>query len=174
MALPRKFRKLALIAPLALLSMVVISIDSNTVDASTITDGAVKTALAQQGTPYQWGGSPSLWSVKSAKATKCAVTHNCTFDCSSLVQYSYSRNGLAVPRTTGEQWNAGKRYPLNKARVGDLVFFSDKNKTVAGITHVGILVGSGQMVEAPKPGKNVRVTTYRDRPGLMPYVVRLT
>ena len=62
------------------------------------------------------------------------------FDCSGLAQYVYARHGLRLPRTTRDQANAGWWVPLDELRPGDLVFFSDPEKSTH---HVGIVASSG-------------------------------
>jgi cell wall-associated NlpC family hydrolase len=95
---------------------------------------AEKVALEQLGRPYAYGGeSPS------------------GFDCSGLVQYAYQAAGVTLPRTTGEQMSAGTEVSEADLQVGDLVFFY-------GGTHVGIYVGSGEVVHAPVPGDVVKIT----------------
>jgi cell wall-associated NlpC family hydrolase len=100
---------------------------------------AVQVALAQVGTPYLWGGE----------------TPGLGFDCSGLVQHAYSAAGLALPRTAQSQFDAGPRLPPDQApQLGDLVFFGTGPSRV---THVGIALGDGRMVDAPHTGALVRV-----------------
>jgi cell wall-associated NlpC family hydrolase len=100
---------------------------------------AVHVALAQLGTPYQWGGeAPSTG-----------------FDCSGLVQYAYEQAGLALPRTAQQQYDAGPHLPVTSPpQPGDLVFFGHSDRSV---THVGLALGEGRMVDAPHTGALVRV-----------------
>lgn len=93
---------------------------------------AVRTALAQRGKPYVWG-----------------ATGPGAFDCSGLVQYAYRRAGIRLPRVTWDQLRAGRRVPLAAVRSGDLVFFRDAS-------HVGMYIGGGRIVHAPKPGTRIR------------------
>ena len=81
---------------------------------------AVSYALAQLGTPYQWGGdSPD------------------GFDCSGLVQAAYASAGIQLPRTAQEQYDAGPLVPAGEQlEPGDLVFFGNDPNNVS---HVGIL-----------------------------------
>ena len=100
--------------------------------------GARLAALAnsQLGAPYRFGGdSPQ------------------GFDCSGLVRYVFERNGIAVPRTAQAQQRAAQPVAADSLRPGDLVFFR-----VAGgaVNHVGIFVGDGAFVHAPRTGKPVR------------------
>ncbi|WP_419997292.1 NlpC/P60 family protein [Streptomyces boninensis] len=91
-------------------------------------------AKAQLGEPYVWGATgPDSW------------------DCSGLTLQAYKAAGISLPRTTYDQVNSGTKI-TNKAdlKPGDMVFFYDD------VSHVGIYVGNGQMLHAPKPGANVR------------------
>jgi cell wall-associated NlpC family hydrolase len=100
---------------------------------------AVQVALAQVGTPYLWGGE----------------TPGVGFDCSGLVQYAYSRAGIDLPRTAQTQYDHGPLLdPPQAVQAGDLVFFGTDNHHV---THVGIALGQGRMVDAPHTGALVRV-----------------
>ena len=100
-------------------------------------------ARSQTGMPYVWGGaSPSTG-----------------FDCSGLVQWSYARLGVSLPRTAQEQYNATVRVGPGGLQPGDLVFFAYTYPSSPSepITHVGIYVGDGQMINAPTDGDVVRV-----------------
>ncbi len=99
---------------------------------------AVRTALAQVGTPYIWGGAEPGG-----------------FDCSGLVQYAYAAAGLALPRVAQDQYDAGPALPAGATPVaGDLLFFGTGPR---GVDHVGIYLGGGRMVDAPHTGALVRV-----------------
>jgi cell wall-associated NlpC family hydrolase len=76
------------------------------------------------------------------------------FDCSGLVTYVFAREGIAVPRDVRGQAAAGEEVPRDALRAGDLVFFST---TGPGPTHVGIALGDGRFVHAPKSGALVRI-----------------
>nr|WSX74092.1 NlpC/P60 family protein [Streptomyces sp. NBC_00899]WSX79843.1 NlpC/P60 family protein [Streptomyces sp. NBC_00899] len=104
---------------------------------------ALAVAAARQvlGSPYVWG-----------------ATGPHSFDCSGLMQYAYGRAGVALPRTSQEQMNAGRRVPLDQARPGDLVIYRGD----AG--HVAMYVGGGRVIHAPYPGAQVRY----DPVGMMP------
>ena len=99
---------------------------------------AVQAAMGMLGTPYVWGGeSPS------------------GFDCSGLAQWAYAHAGIALPRTAQEQYDAGpRRSVVMVPQVGDLVFFGADARHVS---HVGIYVGGGVMVDAPHTGATVRL-----------------
>ncbi|MEV7021858.1 C40 family peptidase [Kitasatospora sp. NPDC093558] len=105
------------------------------------TESAIDYALAQLGKPYVWGGDgPS------------------GYDCSGLVQQAYRRSGISLPRVADDQYAATTPIGAGQLRRGDLVFWSDSGRA-SGIHHVGIYLGGGTFVEAPRPGKTVRVST---------------
>ncbi|MDQ0941313.1 C40 family peptidase [Streptomyces sp. V1I1] len=90
-------------------------------------------ARSQIGKPYVWGASgPS------------------SYDCSGLTQAAWKAAGVDLPRTTWDQVKVGQRVETKDLLPGDLVFFYDD------ISHVGIYIGDGKMIHAPKPGANVR------------------
>jgi cell wall-associated NlpC family hydrolase len=99
---------------------------------------AVAWALAQLGTPYRWGGEG-----------------NGGFDCSGLVQAAYGAAGIHLPRVAQDQFDAGPHLvPGTALQAGDLVFFGASDQAV---DHVGMVVGPGEMVDAPHTGAVVRV-----------------
>ena len=100
---------------------------------ATKADKALAFARAQIGKPYVWG----------------AVGPG-SYDCSGLTQAAWKAAGVDIPRVTYDQVNAGTTVPLSQAQPGDLVFFYDD------VTHVGIYIGNGMMIHAPKPGTYVR------------------
>ncbi|MEU0245780.1 NlpC/P60 family protein [Streptomyces sp. NPDC006235] len=97
---------------------------------------------------YQKLGSPYVWGATGPNA----------FDCSGLVQAAYRSAGVALPRTTYSQIDAGRRVSRSELLPGDLVFF------YAGISHVGIYVGNGRMIHAPNPSAPVRVAPLDEMP----------
>lgn len=97
---------------------------------------AAMIALDQVGTPYRYGGATPRG-----------------FDCSGLVQYSYSRAGVTVPRTTGQLWAASRTVGSEELRAGDILFFSIEGK----MSHVGMYLGERRFVHAPQSGRNVSV-----------------
>lgn len=77
------------------------------------------------------------------------------FDCSGLVTHVYGRAwGLGLPRTVDEQRGVGTPVPLDELEPGDLVFYNTRNRP---FSHVGIYVGRGFFVHAPRPGAKVRM-----------------
>jgi cell wall-associated NlpC family hydrolase len=123
------------------------SVDSS---YATKADKALAFARAQVGKPYVWG----------------AVGPG-SYDCSGLTQAAWKSAGVTLPRTTYDQVDAGTTVLLSQAQPGDLVFFYDD------ITHVGIYVGNGMMIHAPKPGTYVREeSVYYDGESAIHSVVR--
>lgn len=75
------------------------------------------------------------------------------FDCSGLTSQAWKAGGLTIPRTSGAQFAAYPKVPLDQLQPGDLLFGVDPNQ------HVGIYVGGGMMVHATKPGSTVKEVT---------------
>ena len=73
------------------------------------------------------------------------------FDCSGLVQYSYKKAGVSLPRTTYDMINCGKSVKQSNLKIGDLVF--------PHTGHVGLFVGNGQMIHAPHTGDVVKISS---------------
>ncbi|SOB83060.1 C40 family peptidase [Streptomyces sp. 1331.2] len=114
---------------------------SDTVPDAGSKEEAVDFALAQLGKPYVWGGDgPS------------------GYDCSGLVQQAYRRAGISLPRVADDQYAATTPISAGQLRRGDLVFWSDSGRA-SGIHHVGIYLGGNTFVEAPRPGRTVRIST---------------
>jgi cell wall-associated NlpC family hydrolase len=78
-----------------------------------------------------------------------------TFDCSGLVQWSFARAGIAMPRVSEEQWLTGPHVPYADARPGDLLFWHYDPTDPTNIDHVAIYWGNGMMVVAPHTGLDV-------------------
>ena len=91
------------------------------------------------GVPYHYGGaSPQTG-----------------FDCSGLVAHVFERAwGMAVPRSTEGQRHAGRAVKRSQLLPGDLIFYNTRNRP---FSHVGIYLGEGNFVHAPRPGQRVRI-----------------
>jgi len=100
----------------------------------------VDVARSQLGMPYVWGGASPQTS----------------FDCSGLMQWSYSQIGITIPRTAQAQYDATARVPMDQLQPGDLVYFQICCQPPDTVTHVGLYVGNGMMIDAPTPGQFVR------------------
>lgn len=96
---------------------------------------ALKFALKQIGDRYVFG---------SAGLT--------TWDCSGLTMRAFAAAGVSLPHSSAAQARMGRSVPLNALKPGDLLFFGRP------ISHVGIYLGGGRMVHAPRSGSRVKVT----------------
>lgn len=116
-------------------------------DAPREVQTAIRWALGQLGTPYQWGGS-------------CTDSHGpdpmSRCDCSSLMQQAYRAAGVTLTRTTYTQVKDGKAVSVEALQPGDLLFTEG---TAAVPEHVGMAIGQGLIVHAPRTGDVVRITT---------------
>ncbi|MGP4009972.1 C40 family peptidase [Streptomyces sp. 4N124] len=135
-------------------------------DLSNVT-GKVRTvieaALSQRGVPYSWGGGnangKSTGICCSPSGKSGANTEG--FDCSGLTLYAYAKVGIQLPRTAAAQASVGQRVPASLGtgalKAGDLVFYAYAPGRDSTIYHVGIYAGSGQMINAARPGTVVRL-----------------
>ena len=101
----------------------------------------VLTAMGFLGVPYRRGG----------------VDESVGFDCSGFTRHIVEASlGLALPRRADEQASAAGllRIARTELRPGDLVFFNTLKRT---FSHVGIYIGDGKFIHAPRPGGEVRV-----------------
>ncbi|MES9558072.1 MULTISPECIES: NlpC/P60 family protein [unclassified Streptomyces] len=111
---------------------------------------AIEWAMYQLGTLYQWGGS-------------CTDSHGpdpmrrC--DCSSLMQQAYDHADITLTRTTYTQVKDGKAVSPSQLQPGDLIF---SRGTAARPEHVGMYIGEGLVIEAPRTSKPVRITPIKD------------
>ncbi|MDN3296715.1 NlpC/P60 family protein [Streptomyces ficellus] len=105
---------------------------------------------AAQAVSYAYGalGKPYVWGATGPSA----------FDCSGLTQAAWRSAGVSLPRTTYSQIGAGRRVPRSELAPGDLVFF------YSGISHVGLYIGDGKMIHAPRPGAPVRIAPIDQMP----------
>jgi cell wall-associated NlpC family hydrolase len=101
---------------------------------------AARTAERFVGIPYRWGGENVVDGM----------------DCSGFVRAVYNLCGLSIPRTSRDQYKAGESIAKDDLQDGDLVFFGSSEDA---INHVGIYVGSGRFVHAPRRGEDIRVST---------------
>jgi cell wall-associated NlpC family hydrolase len=103
-------------------------------EANTVGIEALRWALSVRGDWYVWGAAGPT-----------------TFDCSGLVVWAFAHEGISLPHYTGWLWNSGIHVSRDQLEPGDLVFF------FADISHVGMYIGDGLMVDAPSTGQQVQV-----------------
>ena len=117
-------------------------------------------ALLRIGTPYAWAGGNATGPTAGVCAGGAAHNdcHVSGFDCSGLALYGWGPY-LALPHLAASQYSvAGHLHPdAADLQPGDLVFWSS-NGRAAGIHHVAVYVGDGNVVQAPQSGDIVRVT----------------
>ncbi|WP_406729766.1 bifunctional lytic transglycosylase/C40 family peptidase [Streptomyces sp. GD-15H] len=113
------------------------------VDPSKQAAGAIDYAQKKLGTLYLWGGNGT-------------ADQGGRFDCSGLTKAAYESVGITLPRVANDQYNAGPHPARDELLPGDLVFFSDDLTNSRAIRHVGIYVGGGYMIDAPRPGAVIR------------------
>ncbi|NTU71001.1 MAG: hypothetical protein HGB10_04170 [Coriobacteriia bacterium] len=100
----------------------------------------VETALAYAGVPYIWGGAtPS------------------GFDCSGLILYVFNQHGVTLPHYSGYQFLRGQKIPVSQIQPNDVVFFGSP------VHHVGMYIGGGYFIHAPKRNDVVKISKLADR-----------
>ena len=101
-------------------------------------------AIGLLGVPYKRGG----------------MSEEKGFDCSGFVRHMFEKSvGLVLPRRAEEQAKVTEEITRSELKPGDLVFFNTMKRT---FSHVGIYVGDGKFIHAPRPGKAVRVDDMRE------------
>ncbi len=124
---------------------------------------ALRRAAAYLGTPYSWGGgTPDGPSTGFCDGTNgylrgtCSARATVGFDCSSLVQYAYWRT-TRLPRVAAAQYGATSDHPVSRRNLkpGDLLFWSTAGS--AAIYHVALYAGDGNVLHAPRTGRNVEL-----------------
>jgi cell wall-associated NlpC family hydrolase len=102
---------------------------------------AVKAALSQLGVAYKFA----------------AAQPGVAFDCSGLTMWAWAQAGVSLPHYAEGQFEMLPKVPLDQLQPGDLVF------SYWPITHVGIYIGGGQWVQAPRTGDVVKVSSIAGR-----------
>ena len=101
-------------------------------------------AMGLLGVPYKRGG----------------ISEEKGFDCSGFVRYMFEKSvGLVLPRRAEDQAKVTEEINRSELKPGDLVFFNTMKRT---FSHVGIYIGDGKFIHAPRPGKSVRVDDMRE------------
>lgn len=109
-------------------------------DRSDMGNIAARTAERFVGIPYRWGGDTVVDGM----------------DCSGFVRAVYNLCGVNIPRTSREQYRVGDAIGRDELKDGDLVFFG---ASADEINHVGIFVGNGRFVHAPRRGDDIKVSS---------------
>jgi cell wall-associated NlpC family hydrolase len=110
--------------------------------AASAGEGPLTHALRALGTRYRYGGS----------------SPETGFDCSGLIAHAFEQGwGLAVPRTAQAQSKLGTPVKRPNLAPGDLVFYNTRSQPYS---HVGMYIGNGRFIHAPKPGARVRIERF--------------
>ncbi|MEQ1880865.1 MAG: C40 family peptidase [Burkholderiales bacterium] len=108
--------------------------------SSRASDATARKAVAHAqeliGTPYRYGGATPEG-----------------FDCSGLVNYTYARSGVTLPRSTELLRKSTALISMDNLREGDLLFFNQEDKKAS---HVALYLGNGRFIHAPSTGGKVR------------------
>ena len=104
---------------------------------------AARTAERFVGIPYRWGGNNVVDGL----------------DCSGFARAVYNLCGVNIPRTSLEQFRVGQSVDKNELKDGDLVFFGAAEDK---INHVGIYVGDGKFVHAPRRGDDIKISALEE------------
>lgn len=107
----------------------------------------VNAAEKEKGLPYVWGGGG------------CNGPSGGGFDCSGLTQYAVCKAlKKEIPRTAQTQYHSsmGKRLPRSEAKEGDLLFWAEGGDCTNSVSHVGIFIREGLMINAAHTGTPVR------------------
>lgn len=100
----------------------------------------VWTALHYHGVPYLWGGETPAG-----------------FDCSGLILYVFRQHGVNLPHYSGSQFLLGAKVSAGDLAPNDVVFFGSP------IHHVGLYLGGGYYLHAPRTGDFVKISRLADR-----------
>jgi cell wall-associated NlpC family hydrolase len=130
---------------LLILSLLLASKGMNFADESTSVRTPIRDRLASVarhflGLPYRWGG----------------MSERRGMDCSGLIKALFAKLNIELPRTSREQFLAGREVPLEDLQAGDLLFFSSDGVTP---DHVGLYLGNQRFVHAEKKAGQVIVTS---------------
>lgn len=129
-------------------------------------DAIVAAATHYLGTPYAWGGG-TLTGPSTGTRTTTGGGQVVGFDCSGLVLYAvHNATSIQLPHSAELQGKdpRGTAVPRdwNLMQPGDIIAFSEDGSGAPGsFGHVGIYLGDGKMIHAPRPGKTVEITQIR-------------
>jgi hypothetical protein len=87
------------------------------------------------------------------------------WDCSGLTKRAFATSGVSLPHSAAAQMRYGKRISYRQLKPGDLVFFG-KNRYVS---HVGIYISKGLMVNATRPGSTVKISKFNPNFGSLSF-----
>ena len=121
---------------------------SDSVGTDAASRGAISKGTQVVNYAYKFLGKPYVYGAAGPNA----------FDCSGLTQYVFSKLGVNLSRTTYTQVGEGTKVNRSDLKPGDLVFFNTQGST----SHVGIYIGNGEFIHAPRTGKPVMISSLSD------------
>ena len=113
---------------------------------NTTAAAAIRAAATRLGLPYVWG-----------------ATGPGTFDCSGLTMWAYRQAGLAIPRTSRQQYAGLPKIAVAELLPGDLVFYAS-GSAPSSIHHVSMYLGDGLILTAPRAGDVVKISAVWRKP----------
>lgn len=133
------------------------SLDSRAATAGATLEGLEEKAAAER---LKATGGPVLAYAKSqvGKAYVWGAAGPSSFDCSGLTMAAWAQSGVSLPHNSTAQYNSGRRVSESELQPGDLVFY------YSPISHVGLYIGDGQVVNALNPGSGVQLSGLHDMP----------
>lgn len=112
-------------------------------------------AAVEPGEPYRIAAAIEALFAVGARYRYGGMSPESGFDCSGLVAHVFeSAWGLSLPRRTDDQRRLGRPVKVAELEPGDLVFYDTRRRP---FSHVGIYLGEGRFVHAPRTGQRVRV-----------------
>lgn len=141
---------------------------SPSASASDSGQGSANPSASESSTPEQTAATTS-GSGRSSSAVSYALsqvgksyvmgaTGPSAYDCSGLMLKAWSSSGVSLPRTSQDQFGAGRSVSTADLQPGDLVFY------YSGISHVGMYIGKGMIVHAANPSSGVKVSSLNSMP----------
>lgn len=143
--------------------------DTNSSHSSASFESIYNILKQQIGSPYIWGGKGELITTSSLRSFRNMYPSAAAqgkysipsryinsgyraFDCSGLMYWGFRQIGINIGGSTYDQVNAGREVSINDARPGDLLFYGN-------LQHVGMYIGNGQWIEAPKSHDYVKIAS---------------
>ncbi|MCW2649052.1 MAG: invasion-associated protein [Mycobacterium sp.] len=159
----RRIYALAISLALLVATPAVATADTNPSPASRqqAIDYLTQRGLSQRGVPYLYGGGNAAGPSRGTGPDANTVG----FDASGLMQYAFAGVGIKLPRSSAEQYNAGRKVAPAQARPGDMIFYGP-----GGSQSVAMYLGNGQMLEATEP---VVMVSPARTVGMTPYLTRI-
>lgn len=143
-----KFVKRLITTTVALLGLVTFATTTASAKSTTSTKSTAKATAVINKTTYK-----AVYKIAKAHLGARYVygaTGPSAFDCSGFTSYVYNHGAdFTLPRTAQAQYNANKHVTYAHIKKGDLVFFGTSKWA---ISHVGLYVGKGQMIDAQNRG----------------------